>query len=372
MVKKTTYLSGVRRSFGVMVLLLALSVPCHAAVIFEDNFDSDPDWNTAGQHEGQACITSQSVCAATDYPSGYTFFRSVPYSTGYNPVAQITHLPSSLSDHTTGSTTGKAFIVTNESMSTTTPFPSDGMIGKFFGFSAAYPELYVRFWARTQPGYQTLPGSQSKLLRFGSWDGRLDAFSWDYPQAPALFWDWSTYSSPAVADWVPAYRCDNSSNTYYCSSSVNSYQRNDYMQNWTNSTNTVNNPTSQSAGGFADGTWHRYDFHVKYNSAPGVADGVFEFMLDGVQMVGNKSSTGSYPATNVVFRESGSTKTGFNIFAIGGNSNNKYDTSAGIHQQWYAIDDLVVSTTAIPSNYVIGSGTTAPAAPLNLKGTGTP
>lgn len=350
------------------VMLIALSGPCYAAVIFEDNFDGHSDWNTSGQHEGQECISLPTEkCSPNDYPEGYNFFRSVPYSSGYSPVARIGALPGGLRDHTGTSAAGKAFIVTNESVSTSTPYPCDGFVGKFFGAGAAYPELYVRFWARTQSGYRTLPGSQSKIFRVGSWNGSGGAFSWDYPQAPVLFWDWAKYSSPAVADWVPAYRCDNGSNTYYCSSSVNNYQRVDYMQNWKNATGTVNNPAPEASGGFADGAWHRYDFHIKYNSAPGVADGIFSFKLDGVEMVGNQSSSGSYPATNVVFRESGSTKKGFNIFAIGGNSNNKYDTSPGIHEQWYAIDDLVVSSTAIPDSYVVGSGSAAIAPPQNLR-----
>ena len=33
-------------------LFTLLASRCHGGVIFEDNFDSSSDWNTAGQYEG--------------------------------------------------------------------------------------------------------------------------------------------------------------------------------------------------------------------------------------------------------------------------------------------------------------------------------
>lgn len=340
-----------------LITLIGLSVPCFAEVIFEDNFDSHSDWNANGAQDGKECVSLPTEkCSSGDYPTGYNFFRTMPYN-GQSPCARITALPTG-GDHTTGS--GKAFIVKQAGASSGS-WTSDGMLGKFFGTSAAYPELYIRFWAKTQSNYQTVVGGGTKILRLGSWDGTGGAFSWDYPQTPIFFFDWARDGDGA--GWKPSYRCSDGSTGYYCTG-TNGYQQTDYVQYWRNITGTV--PTGilpSQTGGYADSTWHRYDFHIKYNSAAGVADGIVDFKLDGVRFQGNLSSSGSYPATNVIFKKSGSTKKGFNIIVIGGNTNNWY----GSGYQWFAIDDLVISTTAIPDDYVIGGGVAKPTPPENLR-----
>ena len=360
MCKKTTNMRCFRSVMGILSLFMLVAFPCHGGVILEDNFDGHADWNVNGAKDGKECVSLPSeLCSAGDYPNGYNFFRSMPYD-GQSPAARISTLPSG-GDHTTGS--GKAFIVKQAGASSGS-WTSDGMLGKFFGTGAAYPELYIRYWAKTQGSYQTVIGGGTKILRLGSWNGAGGAFSWDHPQTPAFFFDWARDSDGA--GWKPSYRCSDGSSGYYCTG-TNGYQATDNVQYWRNITGTI--PTGRlpnQSGGYADGTWHRYDFHIKYNSAPGVADGIVDFKLDGVQMQGNLSSSGSYPATNVIFRKSGSTKTGFNLIAIGGNTNNWY----GSGSQWFAIDDLVVSTTPIPDNYIIGGGAAAaPASPKNVTGT---
>jgi hypothetical protein len=58
---------------------------------------------------------------------------------------------------------------------------------------------------------------------------------------------------------------------------------------------------------------------------------------------------------------------GWNTIHIGGNSDNAF---ANPGEQWYAIDDVVVSTTPIPADYVPGRGsadTTRPSAPTGLS-----
>ncbi|BDV43066.1 hypothetical protein GURASL_19890 [Geotalea uraniireducens] len=54
--------------------------------------------------------------------------------------------------------------------------------------------------------------------------------------------------------------------------------------------------------------------------------------------------------TNVQWLSEGSSSVGWNSFAIGGNSNN---TFLPLADQWYAIDDVVISTTPIPQYYKI-------------------
>lgn len=329
----------------IVLLFMQLTICCSAdnnsatvpTIIFEENFDSQPDWNATGQYEYSECSVLNvgapaNQCTFSTYPANWSFYRSVPGAKNLNPVASIRRLPGGIADHTSG--TGKAFIVYNESVNGAT-WPGDGILGKFFGMSANYPELYVRFWMRTQSGWRVVNGAQSKLFRVLSWRGTENIFQWAAESSPIFFWDLAASGSNAA--YAPAYRCDASPGDYYCASlgSGNNFEKNDIITVWGNGP-----PSSR----FADTQWHRYDFHFKMNSI-GSADGIMEWSYDGVSVESR---------TNVVWKESSSSVAkGWNAFALGGNSNNIFSSSPT--DQWYAIDDVVVSTTPIPEFYVIGS-----------------
>lgn len=322
-----------------------------AQVIFEDNFDGQADWNASNQYEGAEC--SPGYCSATTYPSGWNFYRSVPGSTGMSPVVSIRRLPGNLPDHSSGS--GKAIVIYNESVSGVN-WPGDGIIGKYLGAAANYKELYIRFWIRTQSAWQSMNSAQSKILRVSNWRATDNIFQWANENTPIYFWDWGTTSTGSAA-FLPAYRCDalpyntstGRSADYYCDLQANSYQKNDILYTW---------GTAAAVSKFADTSWHRYDFYIKMNDI-GAANGVLQWWYDGVQVESR---------TNVIWKEpTASAATGWNTFALGGNSNNTWTTKG---EQWYAIDDVVVSTTPIPDSYDIGGVTApAPAAPKNVGGT---
>jgi hypothetical protein len=112
------------------------------------------------------------------------------------------------------------------------------------------------------------------------------------------------------------------------------------------------------------------EFQFKMNTNNGStfnADGVHSFWLDG-QL--------KYEATNIPFSDNGSSvnpRRGWNFVSLGGNNNNHWiDNCTGTGcEQWYAIDDVVISTTYVGPDYVIGGGTppntTPPAAPPRLR-----
>jgi hypothetical protein len=84
-------------------------------------------------------------------------------------------------------------------------------------------------------------------------------------------------------------------------------------------------------------------------------NGVYEVWLDGKLLASH---------TDAQWRSAGSSSgVGWNLLSLGGNSNNSFATQG---DQWYAIDDVVVSTTPIPEDYVIGGAKVIP--PANLKG----
>jgi len=59
---------------------------------------------------------------------------------------------------------------------------------------------------------------------------------------------------------------------------------------------------------------------------------------------------------------------GWNMVSLGGNAFNLFSDTANKAEQWYALDDVVVSTEYLGPGYVIGSlDATAPASPTGLS-----
>ena len=341
-----------RKAILLSILFFILFGPleiCWAAVLFETNFDAHADWNTNGQNEGKECSVrgysnSANLCNAGDYPADWEAFRSMPYNSG-SPMVSIGRLPGSLTDHT-GTGTGKAGVFYNQS----DPdfgggWPGDAILVKHFGDNT-YPELYVQFWMRTQPGWHwaahgsTVGNPQIKFWRVGDWRGLSSTNQniFYIPDShPQQFMDLARPGSDGIAH---AYRCD--PNDYYCTNVSNTVQKMDYQY---------------ATATWSDGNWHRFKYHIKLNTA-GSYNGVMEMWQDGNLV---------YQHTDVMWKESGSTAPGFTHVMFGGNSDNPW---ANPGEQWYAMDDIVISTTDIPDNYIPGGGqaeTTAPAAPRNLS-----
>ena len=337
------------------ILLLILFFPIFGlvkiswtAVIFETNFDAHADWNTNGQYEGEECSirgysNSANLCNAADYPADWEAFRSMPYNSG-SPMVSIRRLPGSLADHT-GTGTGKAAVFYNQS----DPdfgggWPGDAVLVKHFAGSA-YPELYVQFWMRTQAGWHwaahgsTVGNPQIKFWRVGYWRGLSSTQQniFYIPDShPQMFMDIAHPGSDGIAH---AYRCD--PDDYYCTNVSNAYEKMDYQY---------------ATATWSDGNWHRFKLHIKLNTA-GSYNGVMEMWQDGSRV---------YQHTDAMWKESGSTAPGFTHVMFGGNSDNPW---ANPGEQWYAMDDIVISTTDIPDNYIPGGeqpDTIPPAAPKTL------
>jgi hypothetical protein len=326
-----------------------------AAVIFETNFDSDPEWNAIGQYEGNECSprghsSSANICIAETYPTNWEGYRTVPCYSHSEPQASIRRPPGNLADHT-GSGIGKSYIVYNESYPACgAPWPGDSILVKFFGENT-YSDLYTQFWMRTQPGWQWKTSGQdcgnssgtTKFFRTGYWAG-LDSSSQNIFQmgdiSPMMLMDLESVSS---ADGIShAYRCDPSANRY-CENTANAYEHVDY-------------PYPIGGAVYSDGNWHRMKFHFRLNTI-GSYDGITDMWIDG-QLV--------YSHHDVVLLEVGSTITGFNTVMFGGNSCNQWSVQ-GV--QWYAIDDIVVSTSDIVDDYIpggAGSDVTVPDSPRGL------
>ncbi|CAH2031402.1 glycosyltransferase [Trichlorobacter ammonificans] len=309
------------RSLLLLLLILGSGPLCFGEILFEENFDAQPDWNVTNSY------TAECAGACATAPPNWSNYRTVPGTAALaNPTGSIRRLPGSLPDH--GGGTGKAYIVYNQSVAGVN-WPGDATLVKVL--PRDYPELYIRFWIRTQDNWQTVPNAQSKIFRAYHWDrtGNLFQFFSTGTVNPAYIWDWSTNSANS-ATYMNAYRCDPQETNYYCTApGVPSYQLNDYYQRWGN---------GPAGNVYADGRWHRYDVHLKMNDI-GSNNGILEWWWDGVLIESRrdvqwKGATGSDPVI------------GWNTIAIGGNSNNTF-SGAVPADQWYAIDDLVVSSTPL-------------------------
>lgn len=342
-----TALTGFRHIIAPFIVTLVLSAatasPSAGGVIFEDNFDGHADWNRDGSLNGATCTPRR--CATA--PKGWDGYRSVP-STGAAgapndhdvPVVSIQRPIGSLADHT-GGAKGKALVVYQASDLPDEPgiWKGDGQIAKVF--PVEYQELYIRYWVRAQPGWQSVPGGALKTFRITHWPGPEESsniFNQDNNH-PTFYLDQSTYGAWAgpragFGAIFPAYRCSASPDDYFCTKSGNKYQSQNYGDDW------LVHPQGSPAKNYADSGWHRYDIHIKVNRM-GKKDGIVTISYDGKVLVSH---------SDIVFLEPGTTRKGFNAFMLGGNSHNNYAPNG---HQWYAIDDVVVSTTPIPDDYAI-------------------
>lgn len=300
-----------------MLLLTSFAHTCYGEIIFTENFDSQPDWNVKNQYP----VECAGYCRTA--PLSWSNYRAVPGNSSLaSPTGSIQRLPGALPDHTSGS--GKAYIVYNQSLAGVN-WPGDATLVKVL--PRDYPELYVRFWIRTQPYWKTVPNAQSKIFRAFHWDrtGNIFEFFSSGTVNPAYIWDWST-TSGNNAGYMNAYRCDPQESNYYCTAAgVPAYQQNDIFRTWRN---------TEATSVYADARWHRYDFHLKMNDI-GKNNGIMEWWWDGSLMESRtdvqwKAVVGSSPSI------------GWNSIAIGGNSNNTF-SGAIPAEQWYAVDDLIVA-----------------------------
>lgn len=117
---------------------------------------------------------------------------------------------------------------------------------------------------------------------------------------------------------------------------------------------------ARAEGGLFDGDWHSIEYHFHRNSEIGTDDAYIEVWLDGNKL----THLDGYPDHDLKMNDTGSLELrGFRYASIGGNSNNKWDTScsnAADCEQWYAMDDIVVADEYIGPDYDIGIDETAP------------
>jgi hypothetical protein len=336
--------------FLMLVGLSVLATNSLATLVFETNFDNVQTWNPAGY---AACwqdnVPIEGGSGACSSPGGplplqgtaHSIFNDYRHLSPQCSIPQTVHIGSSSdieaiapgASFTPYGGSGKSYVHFYEPcMSSSGGWGSDGLLGIYFGKTTGYSELYVQMKVRFQPGFSWQAGSQQKLMH-------ITHFNEDYNQGVLQAYEFFNYNLP---DFVPgiyhnvAY--DGQPQFYLHSSHTDK------------STDSPSPSVTPSNIDVIDGSWHTLQFHVKLNSAANSADGIKEMWIDG-------QSVGRY--ANVPYTKNNAPSPaayGFNRVIIGGNSNNLFGTADG-RTQWYAVDDLVVSTIPIPEYYCIGNCT---------------
>ncbi len=329
-----------------------------AEILFEDNFDSHADWSPAQGASGETCEIGD-TCSTT-IPTGYYDYRVAGEESCSD--ADGSHNTLNINNFNPRGGAGKSLQFWSEPCySSGGSWGSDGLLGV-----AVLPqnELYVKYWIKFQPDWRwngdgsigglelgtAVPSPMQKFLHVSHYDINDPAALWDYFSG--------TQNKPRFVGGMAKYGGGSYRTQLYQSLSAltvardnsNSVTTNDYFGSspldWSNSL----------APG--DGQWHSFEWYLKLNSAGGVADGESKFWYDG-NLVHSKMDT--------IWVPSGDNPENYkwNHVWLGGNNANIYIPK---NEQWYVVDDFVVSTSRVPNDYIIGSqDETAPAFPTGLS-----
>ena len=340
------------------LLLIFFATQAFAEIIFQDNFENSPDWQsqqTVSKPAGGLDVTSlRNTC---------TKYCPPQYWTGYTAASSLWSDNRRLDTFILDSTgarggSGKGITYNVENGTDVGAGWTGGRLLLWLG-ERGYTELYIRMFVKYPPDWiwegryraanGLLQNTLQKLMRISTYNTDI------YNKAHnPLYWGSSGMNYPAfIPDW---------------------YYNNSYTQWGTTFVPTVVKAPDYDSKGDGqsytsvslppDNQWHCYEFHVKMNSVLGAADGVWEFYLDDVLQASRN---------NIVWKKTGAdTSHNWNWLFFLDNVYLGAYPSADHREFPLYMDDVVVSTTRIGSKYVIAGqmgfqGLAAPAAPGGLR-----
>jgi len=336
-------------------------IPQVSEIIFEDNFDDHPDWTI--EQPSLPPIDHIAEWDESNVPIGWTSYylegSKCVGSVGSNSmyINQYAGYPQDTEFSFGGS--GKSLTFWDESCDDN--WESEAMLGVDLG--EEYEEIFVRFYIKlgfkvNGNPYEALGERMHKLLWVSHWEGNGNPY-YNYIQLtgtdnqPRAINGWTT--SQDNYDYYNSVRCykgDTSIDGYYCGDGdYEGIPEYNYIP-WLGGDQTDFAPNLNSW--LNDQNWHVIEMRYKINSYNGsnfMSDGIHQFWFDGV-LVSNW--------TDIPYNMDGAPTSPMRKFrhvGIGGNNNNNWVTSGNTaeREQWYAIDDFVVSTEYIGPDYVIGN-----------------
>jgi len=341
------------------------AAPVGAEVIFEENFDDQPDWHSAMHStDGTQRATTHII------PEGWYSIRQDPTwapSEGHPDRHESIEILESNSDKARGGK-GKSMVSWRDSHDPGwNRWNSESMMLKYF--PEGYDELYVEFWIRfsdewTRTHVSGLPSATSKLFRISSWSGVPSEYSafGGGNLGPIALWDY-TVNSYGVRNAISLRGGPHGENYDFKSGSIEGVPRalvgsGDLNMNFTQDLkgmgvggkdptiidqltlrplDLTSSSTVQHDQIFGEGpNWTKLAFYVKMNSRPDANDGVFRQWLNDKQIFNLET----IPWVRSVDGREVQAK--WNLVAIGGNDFFQIYENEMRYEEWYAIDDLVV------------------------------
>ena len=380
----------VRAHFGKWILVGAMAAaPVGAEVIFEENFDDQPDWHSAmHSSDGTQRATTHLI------PEGWYSIRQDPTwapSEGHPDRHESIEILESNSDKARGGK-GKSMVSWRDSYNPGwNRWNSESMMLKYF--PEGYDELYVEFWIRfsdewTRKHVSGVPSATSKLFRISSWNGVPSEYSafGGGNLGPIVLWDY-TVNAYGVRNRVSFRGGPHGDNYDFKDGTIDGLPRKlvgsgdlnmNFRQDLTgmgvdggdpiiidritsktldmNSTSAVEHDQIFGAGA----SWTKVAFYVRLNSKPDVTDGVFRQWINDSQIF----NVETIPWIRSVDGREVPAK--WNLVAVGGNDFFQIYENELRHEEWYAIDDIVIRSS-IPQDLVYKDGTAPPSAPARIS-----
>jgi hypothetical protein len=328
-----------------IVFLFSLFTTAYCGVIFEDNFDDQPDWQSqqtvhksVGGSDIAFAATYFETCSTYCPPGGWTSYRA-PSSQWTDDRRRDTFIIDSTAAR---GGSGKGVTYNIESTNDYGEW-SGGSLDLWLG-ADGYDELYIGMWIKFTDEwlYSTTERGEhglEKLMRISTFNDDIatttenpQAFGGSYINYPVWYPDWYYNVSYDKAYFTSATR------------SAPNYGNADQAYS------SVLFPSNSSNAAQGDDQWHHYEFRVKMNSANGVADGEYQFWLDGVSQLSE---------SDIMWKESGSNTTGWNWLMFMDNVSVSPYAEDEYKEMSIYMDDVVVSTDYIGTAYVISESDSA-------------
>lgn len=339
-------MNSVRPFIWLVASALSISTPIAGAeIIFEEDFDEQPDYDSRDHLSG---VNHQLYRERGDLiPPGWD---SISDWSQYD----LPHLNITGSDaNKVRGGRGKSLVMRRASRGP--GWSGDAQLAK--NLDRDYKEIYVKFWIKFQPGWTH--NGFDKLFRIGSYKpDELSGKEYWSRLGMGIIWDVVHYSvedsglrnnvsavssqgrmknpTPAIRDqgWRSNGRGWNANYTSTPISADGSGPR--LVDHANGGVLPVSRSTSHAQ--VYGNVWHKVEFHLKMNSAPGVQDGVMTQWLDNTVMITN---------TTVPWLQAGDPEVdrGFNAIKFGGNDNFMIYPNEDRVQEWYAFDDIVIRSS---------------------------
>lgn len=303
-------------------------------IIFQENFNDQIDWKVATSSESCNLI---GTCNTT-LPANFTYLRNA--ESWHPDESDPTKQPSQQINNTQfEGASGKSWIRYHESVGTnSSTFSDDTLLLK--DLEEELTEVYLSFDIKFDPNWQwnLNDNAKFKLVRLQHFDGPPGVASpWEFfkegDNAPVMVLD-IKHSNTYGMRWAWARRCDPQETVYDCDGRSDA----DSDPAMTCPDDTIcTGPFGYPTHAEMFGTeWHTIVVRVKMNTVLDVYDGIFELWFDGKPNVSK---------TDINWLRAGSDlNIGFNMFGLGGNTTNWYSDPSNKDEQWYAIDNIVITT----------------------------